>query len=464
MSEYKVKKLDKPIDWTVDVPGSKSMTNRALLMAALSNGEVTLDGVAFSDDSKYFLSSLESLGFKVESDEANKRIIITGEGGQIPNKNATINVGSAGTAARFLTAMAAFSDGEYVIEASEQMKKRPMRPLFALLESVGANITYLENEGFLPVRITGCNKNIASLAAQEHPDEPGHNAISQHLEESSGTSDGAIQPLALDLDISESTQFLSAILLVSPMIKQGVHIHITSEKTDGSYIRITTKMMKEAGVNVAYDGKDYEVAPDSSYDKAHYRIEPDVSAACYFYAAAAVTGGRALVNNVFPDNSQGDMKFIDLLRKMGCTISCEEAGIAVTGPPVGHLMAMIVNMNDFSDQALTLAAIAPYTDSAVMINGIGHIRGQECDRLHAMATELARAGIDCDEWTDSIIIYPGDPKPCTIETYNDHRVAMAFSLLGLRTDGIVIDNPDCCKKTFGEYFEILDRLCGADDK
>jgi 3-phosphoshikimate 1-carboxyvinyltransferase len=223
-------------------------------------------------------------------------------------------------------------------------------------------------------------------------------------------------------------------------------------------------MMEDAGVSVSFDGRNYKVAPDSSYHKAHYRIEPDMSAACYFYAAAAVTGGRALVNNVFPDNSQGDMKFLEVLQKMGCSISSEEKGIAVKGPDSGRLMGITVNMNDFSDQALTLAAIAPYADSPVTINGIGHIRGQECDRLHAMAAELARTKIECDEGADSIIIYPGEPKPCTIETYNDHRVAMAFSLLGLKTDGIVIDNPECCKKTFGEYFEILDALCNAEEK
>jgi 3-phosphoshikimate 1-carboxyvinyltransferase len=402
-------------------------------MAALSEGEITLHGVLFSDDSRYFLSSLGSLGYHMSVDEEKCVVKITGNGAAIPKNSATINVGSAGTAARFLTAMLAFSDGEYVVNCSEQMKRRPMLPLFEMLEKVGAKITYLENEGFLPVKVEGCMR---------------------------GRGDA---PLGMELDISKSTQFLSAVLLISPMIRQGLNVHITSEKTDGSYIRITTKMMRDAGVEVAYDGRNYSVAPDSKYNKNYYDIEPDVSAACYFYAAAAISGGKALVQGVHSDNSQGDMRFLEVLRGMGCTVVEEPEGISVCGPAGGRLRSINVNMNDFSDQALTLAAIALFADGPVTIEGLAHIRGQECDRLHAMATELIRAGIECDEREDSITIYPGTPKPCVIETYNDHRVAMAFSLLGLKTDGIVIDNPDCCRKTFEGYFDVLDGLCRKEE-
>ena len=212
--QYEVKRLDRPVDWTVDVPGSKSMTNRALLMAALSDGEVKLEGVLFSDDSRHFLESLVSLGFMVDINESEKAVTVLGCGGNIPKKQAVINVGSAGTAARFLTAMLGFSDGEYTIEASEQMKKRPMQVLFSLLTGVGANITYLETEGHLPVKICG-RRNPKAGADQSKADG---------------------NPLQLPLDISKSTQFLSALLLISPMIPQGLDIHITSEKTDGSYI------------------------------------------------------------------------------------------------------------------------------------------------------------------------------------------------------------------------------------
>lgn len=425
-NNYKVKTCQKEIDWTVEVPGSKSMTNRALLMAALANGETTLKGVLFSDDSRYFLQALKDLGFQVEINEKEKTVIVKGENGTIPVENGEIYVGSAGTAARFLTAMLGFSKGSFVIQASEQMKKRPMKPLFDVLTKVGAQIKYLEQEGFLPIQITGAG------------------TVGKRLD--------------LELDISKSTQFLSALLLISPMGKEGIRIHITSEKTDGSYIRITRRMMENFGVEVLFDGRDYEVKPQASYQAGEYQIEPDVSAACYFYGAAAITGGKALVKNVTWDCMQGDLKFLKVLEKMGCEIEETSEGISVRGPQRGKLKGICVPMNDFSDQALTLAAIAPFAEGKVRMEGIGHIRLQECDRLKAMATELKRLGISCEEEADAITIHPGEPKAAVIETYEDHRVAMAFSLVGLRTEGIEISNPDCCRKTFENYFEILERF------
>ena len=441
-TQYHVKKLDKPINWTITVPGSKSMTNRALLLAALSGDTVTVEGVLFCGDSRNFLSSLEALGFALDIDEPGRKITVTGCDGEIPCKEAEIDVGSSGTAARFLTAMLGFSDGIYTVKASEQMKKRPMQPLFQLLADAGAQITYLEEEGYLPVRIAGCH----------------YSKMDQREAEASEVSLSGRPPMDLELDISRSTQFLSALLLVSPMIKQGLHVHITSEKTDGSYIRITRNMMKEFGVSIAYDGRDYAVAPNVSYHMDRYVVEPDVSAACYFYAAAAVTGGRVLVWNVHGDNTQGDLRFLEVLRVMGCAVVEGNLGITVVGPESGMLRGISVDMNDFSDQALTLAAIAPYAKSPVRIRGIGHIRDQECDRVHAIVTELTKLGILCEEESDAVTIYPGVPHGGVVETYDDHRVAMAFSLVGLRTDDIVIDNPECCKKTFEEYFDLLEKL------
>lgn len=444
--QYLVKKVKSPINWTVEVPGSKSMTNRALLMAALSEGTVELEGVLFSDDSRHFLSSLAALGFTLDINEQEKKVAVTGCNGTIPKKNAEIHVGSAGTAARFLTAMLGFSDGTYTIQASEQMKKRPMLPLFELLEDAGAGITYLEKEGFLPVRIRG---RAYRTAAQREKD---------------GQGSFVRLPIMLDLDISKSTQFLSALLLISPMMKQGLQIHITSEKTDGSYIRITRQMMKAFGVEVAFDGRDYKVAPKAVYRKSHYTVEPDMSAACYFYGAAAVTGGQALVKKVHMDNTQGDLRFLDVLKQMGCEVADTREGIRVTGPFGGALKGITVDMNDFSDQALTLAALAPFAKDCVKITHIGHIRLQESDRIHAIVTELSKLGIRCEEETDAVTVYPGEPKGGIVETYEDHRVAMAFSLIGLRIDGIKIDNPGCCGKTFEEYFLILEELTTKNNK
>lgn len=431
---YRVKKLDRPVHWVVEVPGSKSITNRALLIAALTGGTVKLKGVLFSDDSRYFLRALQSLGFRVEVREEQKQVEVTGCCGRIPRKEGEVYVGSAGTAARFLTAMLGVSEGRYVIQASPQMQKRPMRSLFEALISLGAELEWLGEEWHLPVRITG-----GGVTA--------------------GRTVGKKETL-LNLDISESTQFLSAFLLIAPMFKGGLRIHITSQKKEGSYIRITRKMMEDFGVKVSFDGTDYRTMPETVYDRAEYQIEPDVSAACYFYGAVAVTGGCAKVLHVYRDGMQGDLKFLEVLRRMGCEVREEPDGIAVQGPEPGKLHGVSVDMNDFSDQALTLAAIAPYADSPVEIRNVDHIRGQESDRIHAIVSNLERAGIVCEEYPDGVRILPGQPKGCKISTFEDHRVAMAFAVMGLRTDGIVIENPMCCRKTFENYFDLLDQLTG----
>lgn len=431
---YKVRKIDKPVDWTVEVPGSKSVTNRALLMAALANGKTHLKGVLFSDDSRHFLSSLQSLGFDVNIDEKAKTVDVTGLNGKLPVTEGEINVGSAGTAARFLTAMLALAEGEFTIQSSEQMKKRPMKPLFDVLTGMGAEITYLENEGFLPIKIKGI-----------------------------GGKNNTEEMCKVQLDISKSTQFLSALMLASPMVSQGLFIEITSEKKDGSYIRITRKMMEQQGAEVEFDGNNYIMRKGISYKAGEYQVEPDVSAACYFYAAAALTGGRALVKNVTWDCMQGDLKFINLLEKLGCSVNEINTndgtkGIEVIGACEGHINGITVDMNDFSDQTMTLAAIAPFADGVIRIENIGHIRLQESDRINAIVTELTRAGVKCEEEDSAITIYPSVPKAAVIQTYDDHRMAMAFSLLGLRTEGIEIADPKCCRKTFEEYFEVFDEI------
>lgn len=423
MDTYSVKALQRPFHVQVTVPGSKSMTNRALLMAALSDGKTCLSGILFSDDSRHFLSSLKSLGFEVSFDEKECRAEVVGCGGDIPVKKGTIYVGSAGTAARFLTAMLALSDGEYEITASSQMEKRPMKPLFDALTTMGAEFTYLKEEGFLPVLVKGSAAKISKV----------------------------------ELDISKSTQFLSALLMTAPMLKNGLDIHITSEKTDGAYIRITRNMMEEFGCSASYDGHNYHVAPGQAYRAGKYVVEPDVSAACYFYAMAAVTGGSAIVNHVHEGLMQGDMKFLGVLQQMGCDVKDTKDGIMVTGP-VNGLKGIDVDMNDFSDQAMTLAAIAPFASGATHIRNVAHIRLQESDRMAAIIHNLTSLGIRCEEEKDGLVIYPGRCKACEIETYEDHRMAMAFSIPGLLTDGVVIKDPMCCRKTFENYFEILDRI------
>lgn len=424
MNVYKVKTLTHPVNIEVEVPGSKSITNRALFLAALGDGKTDLKGVLFSEDSRYFLSSLQSLGFELEIDEEKREVRVVGCKGAIPKKEAEIYVGSAGTAARFLTAMLALSDGCYTIQASEQMKKRPMKPLFDALTEMGAEFTYLENEGFLPVRVKGTSAPKTTV----------------------------------ELDISKSTQFLSALLMMAPVLKADLQIRITSAKKDGSYIRITRKMIEQFGGTTEFDGESYRIKGNQTYRAKAYQIEPDVSAACYFYAMAVLTGGRALVCEVHEDSMQGDKKFLEVLKSLGAKVNDTSKGIEVIGNAKGIYSGIEVNMNDFSDQTMTLAALAPFAQTPTKITGIGHIRLQESDRLSAIATELTKMGIEVEEGEDFLVIQPGKVQPSQVETYEDHRMAMAFSLIGLRAEGIEILNPMCCKKTFEEYFALLDSI------
>ena len=429
MDTYKVKKLNHPINLEIAVPGSKSITNRALFLAALGNGAVHLKGVLFSADSRYFLSSLKSLGFSVEIREEEKEVIVGGCGGVIPKKEAEIYVGSAGTAARFLTAMLALSEGVYTIQASEQMKRRPMRPLFEALEQSGAEFTYLEKEGFLPVRVRGKRGGFKEAS----------------------------------LDISRSTQFLSALLMMAPVLGEDFTIHITSEKKDGSYIRITRKLMEQFGVECNFDGDSYHIKKGQQYQREVYEIEPDVSAACYFYAMAAINGGVAKAAHVHFDSSQGDVRFLRVLEKMGCTVTDEPDGICLRGPEDGILHGVDVVMSDFSDQTMTLAATAVFAKGDTTIHGVAHIRRQESNRMQAIVNELTRLGISCEETEDGLIIHPKTPKcsdenPVVIQTYEDHRMAMAFAVIGTKVPGIRINDPYCCRKTFENYFEWLTKL------
>lgn len=333
-------------------------------------------------------------------------------------------MGSAGTAARFLTAVLALSDGTYVIDCSDQMKKRPMRPLFDALIDMGATFDYLETEYHLPVRVTGNGGQCKDIF----------------------------------LDISKSTQYLSALLMMGPVIKSGMTIHINSEKVEGAYIDVTRAMLEQFGAQVDLLGSDYHIPAGSVFRRPYYAIEPDISAACYFYAMAALSGGDITVKGVRMNTMQGDIKFLSVLGQLGCTTLETEEGVRVIGHISGNYKGIDVNMNDFSDQAMTLAALAPFASSQTVLRGVSHIRFQECDRMQGIVNELNRAGIKCQADGENIIIHPGKPQSAIIETYNDHRFAMAFTLLGLKSEGIIIDNPLCCRKTFENYFEVLDDL------
>lgn len=436
----------------VSVPGSKSITNRALLLATLANGKSTLTGVLFSDDSRHFLKCIQELGFETTVDEEAKVITVWGHGGTVPEAEASPFVGSAGTAARFLTAYLGISHGVYHMDASEQMRRRPMAPLLDSLKELGCEVLYESPDG--------------SSAEGHFPFTlKSHGFLKDHI----------------SVNIDSSSQFLSALLIASCLSERDFTTYI--EGTHGrAYIDMTVRMMEQFGVQtvplchctggaghsgIARYGNDngctgsalpvgYRTAAGQSYRALDYQVEPDVSAACYFYAMSPLLGIPVQVEHVHFDSLQGDVAFIRILEKMGCKAADLTDGILVEPPANRTFHGITADMSACSDQAITLAAIAPYADSPTTVTGIGHIRFQESDRINAIVTELRRMGIRCEETDNSITIYPGQPKAALIETYDDHRMAMGFSLTGLRSTGIVIDNPGCCKKTFEEYFDVLD--------
>ena len=427
METYKVRKLDRvntQKNICVSVPGSKSITNRALLISALAKGRSVISGTLFSDDSRHFLKCLQDLGFTVEIDEESTVVCVEGNGGSIPKKEASIYVGSAGTAARFLTALLGLSKGRYYIDASEQMRKRPMEPLLNSLIELGAKVIYHGEPGHFPFTI-------------------GNDKIVKN---------------EITVNIDHSSQFLSALLMCAPLIKKKFHVHI--EGTHGmSYIDITTKMMEQFGCKCKKEReRTYIIQAGGQYGAKNYMIEPDVSAACYFYAMAPLLGISVTVKNIYLDSMQGDIKFLNILERLNCQLTQGLGGVSITGPTDRAYDGIEVDMGACSDQTMTLAAIAPFAKTATTIRNISHIRFQESNRIQAIVNELSRMGISCEELQDGVKIIPGEVKPAEIETYDDHRMAMAFSLTGLRAEGITIRDPQCCRKTFENYFEVLENV------
>lgn len=428
---YKVTPVTRQTPITVSVPGSKSITNRALLLAALSDGKCLLKNALFSSDSRALLTALQELGISCVAKETAKEIQVTGCSGILPKKTATVNASSAGTAARFLTALLAFSNGSYTLDASEQMKKRPMAPLMDALVSIGIPVTALENEGHLPIHIKGGRAHLTKAPE-------------------------------LSVSIDQSSQFLSALMMTGVLLSDGLTITATGSRTAMSYVHITEHMMQEFGispvlVNHSGNGTVYRIPGGLSYHHQTYRIEPDLSGACYFYAAAALLGTSVTVTGVHMDSMQGDVRFLSVLKRLGCIVTDSPEGVCVTGPADRHYPGLDITMSDFSDQTMTMAVLALFADSPTHIRGIAHIRAQECDRMAATLTEITRLGGNAriDEDGTGILITPAPLHGARIETYDDHRMAMSFALAGLRVAGVEISNPLCCRKTFENYFDLF---------
>ena len=451
---YQVRKLNPGKEYLIQVPGSKSITNRAFLLAALSGKKCVLSGVLFSDDTRGFIDCLLQLGFQLEIEEEKHKVTIQGTGGRIPNPEASINVRSAGTAARFLTVALAFAGGNYHLDASEQMRKRPMEPILKILEKLNVKFRYNNEAYHFPFELD-------SQFAEEFTDKNGMSEVT--------------------IDTNLSSQFASALLMAACILPTGLKIHLTGSRTAGSYIKMTLAMMKQFGICVKQSENCYEILHQEGWGLTEYEVEPDVSTACYFYAMVPLLKTSVIVKGVQEDSLQGDIQFLNVLEQMGCQKEETPEGIRLTmTEPEMH--GVDISMKDFSDQTMTLAAIAPFADCVTRIHNIGHIRFQESDRLHAILTELQRMGVRCEEVPeiDGIQIFPwekvqgdhiatesaggmkrgsiAEGGSTIIETYDDHRMAMAFTLPGLKTGKIVIKNPGCCRKTFENYFSVIDSL------
>lgn len=418
-----------PLSATIRLPGSKSLTNRALLIAALANRRTHLRNALFSDDSCYFAGALQTLGFDIQLNEQSREMTIIGLGGRIPARKAELFIGNAGTAARFLSALLTLGHGEYTLDGDSRMRERPIGDLVEALTQLGCDVT----------------PALQSVGGQVCPPLK---IVADGLR-------GGKTRVAGDT----SSQFLSALLMIAPYAKNPVEISLSTKLNSKPYVDMTLAVMKDFGVEVECRGYEcFTVRPSSFISPSSYEIESDASAASYFFAAPAICGGTVKVENISRNSKQGDVAFLDVLAKMGCTIAEADNSLAVT--QASELHGIDVDMRDIPDTAQTLAVIAPFATGPTHIRGIASARLKETDRIHAIYTELTRIGVRVEEHQDGMTIYPCKKFiPAVFHTYNDHRMAMAFSLIGLRVPGIVIENPSCVSKTFPDYFEILDSLC-----
>lgn len=416
-----------PLCGVVRLPGSKSLTNRALALAALADGVTTLEGALFADDTARMRDCLRALGFSVEADAARESVRVVGEGGRVPARSAQLFVGNSGTTARFITPLVSLGAGTFRLDGVPRMRERPMGDLIRALQQLGVAVESEAGNDCPPltIRAEGLRGGTCTLRADA------------------------------------SSQFLSGLLLAAPVAEaEATHIHLEGPILSAPYIAMTVAMVRDFGarMDISADGRAFVVPGRQRYTaKPTYRVEPDASAASYFWAAAALTGGAVRVEGIGDAPLQGDAAFTDVLGEMGCRVVRAPGWTEVQGGAT--LQGVRIDMNAISDTVMTLAAIAPFAQSPTVIHNVGHIRHKETDRLAAVATELRRLGVDVDEGRDGLTIYPTPTlRPATIQTYDDHRMAMAFALVGLRTPGIQIADPGCVAKTFPDFFATLAQL------
>lgn len=415
-----------PIRGRIRPPGSKSITNRALVCAALADGVSTLTGALDSEDTRVMIDGLGRLGIEVESHEAGTRLVVHGAGGEIPALEADLLCANSGTTIRFLTALATLGHGSFRLDGVERMRQRPIGDLLDALNQLGTHAASENGDNCPPVVV-----------------------------HANGLPGGTAK---IRGDIS--SQYLSGVLMAAPEARSAVELVIDGPLVSQPYVRMTLEVMKSFGVDVetAERFQQFQIAAPQRYRTCEYAIEPDASAASYFWAAAAICRGEVTVEGLTANSLQGDVAFVECLERMGCEVRRDAAGISVVGR---ELRGIDVAMNAISDTVQTLAVVAIFADGPTRIRQVAHIRHKETDRIGAVATELRKVGVDVREHDDGLTIDPSNSKQltaATIETYHDHRMAMSFALAGLRIPGVRITNPSCVEKTYPRFFEDLATL------
>ncbi len=408
------------LDAVLTVPSSKSYSNRALLIAALADGESHIYNCLKCEDTRYMISALNSHNINIVEDKT--KVTVHGCNGFPGTSGKNIFVGNAGTTMRFLCSFAALCLGETIIDGSWRMRQRPLNDLIDGLSPLGVEIISQNENGCPPVKIKG----------------------------------GGIDGGETEMNGDKSSQYFTSILMSSPYAKKDVLIKVNGELTSRPYIDLTIDLMRIFGVNVENNSySSFFIKSGNGYRAREYTIESDMTSATYFFAAAAITGGKVKVKNINISTMQGDIKFVDILKKMGCIVLKGENFIEVEG---GGLTGINVNMNEMPDAVQTLAVTSLFAKGETRITGVSNLRIKETDRIKALATELSRLGAQVRELDDGLVIIPGKMQAAEIVTYDDHRMAMSFSLAGLKIHGIRIKNPGCVNKSFPDFFKKLESL------
>ena len=419
--------LVEPPNARLDLPGSKSITNRALVVAGLADGESELAGVLFSEDTHVMMDSLQKMGVGIRQNLNGLSVSISGTGGSLQKPAETLWVHQSGTTARFCLPLAALCGQEVAIDGDEQIKNRPHEELCKALQSLGAQIEYLEVPNSFPLVVNGKD----------------------------------LQGGRISLNGGISSQFISALLLAAPCFPDQLELNIDGDLVSRPYVDMTISVMQAFGAQIQrVNDRRYVVSP-TGYRNSRYEIEPDASAASYFFAAAAISGGSITVEGLGSRSIQGDTGFVDIVEKMGAKVVRSDNALSVTG--TGSLIGIDASMKEISDTVPTLAAIAPLASGPTVISDVAFIAQKESDRVTALITELRKIGVQAEKTETGMVIYPGEVQKGTIHTYDDHRIAMAFSILGLVVPGITLDSPQCVAKTFPSFFDVLDQVRAAGD-